>query len=224
MTETTANQDSPPRKTSMTEVKADPFTAGVLLGLAGFDVSEMLELKAGPPGATFPSPDPGAARLRKYWTRGPGAAKIKWGEKGDFDRCVTHMREHVGERAEGLCNIYHRSAIGVAPGQEHKSEVAALWIPDESAPGGWRADPSAWSLETKEIDVVERTDDKVMADLDRYEGMEGDVEKAYEDAIAADIQWDLQPDGELVDPETGAESGDAGDVAPSLFGDVEDES
>lgn len=67
-----------------------------------------------------PSPKPSAARLRKYWTKGPGAAKIRWGTPGDFKRCVTHLREHVGTGAEGLCNVYHRSATGAAPGKGHK--------------------------------------------------------------------------------------------------------
>lgn len=64
-----------------------------------------------------PSPKPGARRLRRYWTRGPGAAKIRWGVAGDFKRCVRQLREHVGAGAEGLCNVYHRSALGHAPGQ-----------------------------------------------------------------------------------------------------------
>jgi LysM repeat protein len=68
---------------------------------------------------TDPSPHPGATRLRHYWTRGEGARKIRWGTHGDFNRCVRHMREYVGERAEGLCNVYHRSALGAAPGQGH---------------------------------------------------------------------------------------------------------
>jgi hypothetical protein len=200
----------------------DDFTAGVLLGLAGFDVSEMLELKAGPPGATFPSPDPGATKLRKYWTKGPGAAKVRWGTPGDFKRCVHHMSKFVGERAEGLCNIYHRSAIGVAPGQERKSDDSAvLWVPDSSVPGGWRADQSAWATETKKVDVVDRTDDEIMSTLDKYEGMQDSVEQAYESAIAADISWTLEPDGELSDAE-GDVPGDEQDIAPSLFGDIED--
>ena len=28
-------------------------------------------------------------RLMRYWAEGEGAAKIRWGEAGDFDRCVT---------------------------------------------------------------------------------------------------------------------------------------
>lgn len=64
-----------------------------------------------------PSPKPGARRLRRYWTRGPGAAKIKWGVAGDFKRCVRQLREHVGPGAEGLCQVYHVSATGHAPGR-----------------------------------------------------------------------------------------------------------
>lgn len=208
----------------------DPFTAGVLLALAGMDDEDplALELKAGPPGATFPSKDPGAAKLRRYWTKGEGAAKIKWGTPGDFNRCVTHLRKHVGERAKGLCNIYHRSALGVAPGQEKSeqdgTETKALWIPDTDAPGGWRAQESAWELETKEIEVAEREPDTrsdfdVESGLDKYAGMTESVEQAYEDAIANDIPWDLEPNGELTDPEGGAEGGD---VTATLFGDLED--
>ena len=70
-----------------------------------------------------PSPNPGARRLRKYWTRGPGAAKIGWGTHGDFDRCVTHLRKYVGPSAEGLCNVFHQSATGAPPGKGHKVQV-----------------------------------------------------------------------------------------------------
>jgi 2'-5' RNA ligase len=149
----------------------DAFTAGVLLGLSGLDTEHVLELKAGPPGATFPSPDPNAKRLRDYWVHGKGAAKIMWGKSGDFDRCVTEMTKYVGERAKGLCNIYHRSALGVAPGQEGKTGSVAkavgkmaghgaksldpdgletsagqLWVRDTASVDGWRAYAPAWPL------------------------------------------------------------------------------
>lgn len=59
-----------------------------------------------------------AARLRRYWTRGEGALKIRWGEPGDFDRCVTHLTKYVAD-PEGLCANYHHEALGVWPGREH---------------------------------------------------------------------------------------------------------
>lgn len=66
-----------------------------------------------------PSPKPGARRLRRYWTRGKGALKIRWGTPGDFKRCVRHLRKYVGTGAEGLCNVYHTSAVGAPPGKGH---------------------------------------------------------------------------------------------------------
>lgn len=72
-----------------------------------------------------PSPKPSAARLRRYWTRGAGAAKIGWGTPGDWRRCVRNLRKHVGAGAEGLCNVYHRSAVGAPPGKGHKSDLVA---------------------------------------------------------------------------------------------------
>lgn len=81
---------------------------------------DIVESKGLPDTDPDPSPKPSAARLRKYWTKGPGAAKIRWGTPGDFKRCVTHLRKHVGTGAEGLCNVYHRSATGAAPGKGHK--------------------------------------------------------------------------------------------------------
>lgn len=55
--------------------------------------------------------------LFRYWTKGEGAAKIRWGEDGDFDRCVKHLTGKVSD-PKGLCNVLHRRALGVAPGQE----------------------------------------------------------------------------------------------------------
>lgn len=66
-----------------------------------------------------PSPKKGARTLRRYWTRGKGAAKIAWGTPGDFKRCVSHLRKYVGTGAEGLCNVYHTSAVGAPPGKGH---------------------------------------------------------------------------------------------------------
>jgi hypothetical protein len=32
-----------------------------------------------------------AERLHVYWVHGEGAAKIRWGTPGDFQRCVDHL-------------------------------------------------------------------------------------------------------------------------------------
>ncbi|MGV8972199.1 MAG: zeta toxin family protein [Rhodoglobus sp.] len=60
-----------------------------------------------------------AEQLRRYWTHGAGAAKIRWGESGDFDRCVTELTPHLGVRAKGYCNLRHQDAVGAPPGKGH---------------------------------------------------------------------------------------------------------
>lgn len=55
-------------------------------------------------------------KLRAYWVRGEGAAKIGWGTGGDFKRCVSHLGKYVTD-PEGLCAEYHKAATGQWPGK-----------------------------------------------------------------------------------------------------------
>lgn len=61
----------------------------------------------------------GAEKLRAYWVRGEGAAKIGWGTPGDFARCVALVSKYMPGRAEGYCNLRHHDALGSWPG-DHK--------------------------------------------------------------------------------------------------------
>jgi hypothetical protein len=63
--------------------------------------------------------------LIRYWTAGPGAAKINWGTPGDFDRCRIAINEKVTEGGDkplsdrvisGLCATLHKVATGSTPG------------------------------------------------------------------------------------------------------------
>ncbi len=58
-----------------------------------------------------------AERLRRYWTKGEGAAKIRWGTDGDWTRCVAELSEHLGPRAKGYCTLRHHDALGYYPGE-----------------------------------------------------------------------------------------------------------
>lgn len=73
--------------------------------------------KDGPGWITHPVP---TARIRRYWVRGQGAAKIKWGVPGDFNRCRMQLAKYVQnpDWLAGLCANMHKEAIGVWPGQE----------------------------------------------------------------------------------------------------------
>lgn len=53
-----------------------------------------------------------AEKLRLYWTKGQGAAKIKWGVGGDWKRCVRFLAKHMGVRSKGYCQLRHKEALG----------------------------------------------------------------------------------------------------------------
>lgn len=66
-------------------------------------------------------------QLAHWWEHGEGAARIRWGEPGDFGRCVRLAVEdaHMApERAKGFCNERHHAVLGIYPAahaaMEHK--------------------------------------------------------------------------------------------------------
>jgi SPP1 gp7 family putative phage head morphogenesis protein len=68
--------------------------------------------------------------LREYWTRqghpGPtnwaGEEKIRWGQPGDWYRCVDELTPHIGaEGAKGYCNLRHHEVLGYWPAQHAKA-------------------------------------------------------------------------------------------------------
>ena len=76
--------------------------------------------------AESPAPHPGHAKdLHEYWVHGEGAAKIRWGTPGDFDRCTKQLEEHAHftpEQAHGYCNLAHHAATGTYPATHAKAE------------------------------------------------------------------------------------------------------
>lgn len=77
----------------------EPITAAV----------EMAERDVNAPG--------GGHSLRNYWTKGEGAAKIRWGTDGSFARCVSALGKHVRD-PQGLCAEYHKAATGEWPAEK----------------------------------------------------------------------------------------------------------
>lgn len=76
-------------------------------------------------------------RLRDYWVRGPGAAKIGWGIPGDFNRCRAQLAKYIKPNyLSGYCANRHKDALGIWPGMEdgkrgHHSLAAAAGTPAE---------------------------------------------------------------------------------------------
>lgn len=62
-------------------------------------------------------------RLRAYWERGPGAAKIQWGVPGDWSRCVAELGKYIS-RPEGYCTLMHKRVTGFYPGHAPGEEAA----------------------------------------------------------------------------------------------------
>lgn len=65
-----------------------------------------------------------ADKLRRYWVHGEGAAKIRWGQKGDWKRCVRHLSKYLGVRAKGYCQLRHKEATGVYTSTHAKMDRA----------------------------------------------------------------------------------------------------
>lgn len=81
-------------------------------------------------------------RLRDYWVRGPGAAKIGWGVAGDFNRCRVNVAEYVKPQyLNGYCANRHYDALGIWPGREAAAsgEGIAAQIATRIANGDKRA-------------------------------------------------------------------------------------
>lgn len=71
--------------------------------------------KDGPGWITHPIP---TGRIRRYWLKGAGAAKIAWGTPGDFRRCRSQLRKYIAnpEWLNGACANLHYEANGFWPG------------------------------------------------------------------------------------------------------------
>lgn len=87
----------------------------------------------GPGWITHPVP---TGRIRRYWTRGKGAAKIRWGAPGDFNRCRKQLAKYIAnpDWLAGACANMHKEALGVWPGQESGGRHALLASGATAAP------------------------------------------------------------------------------------------
>lgn len=116
--------------------------------------------KDGPGWITHPQ---ATKRIRNYWTRGEGAAKIGWGTPGDFNRCRAQLAKYVQnpDWLAGLCANMHYEVLKTWPGPKRGDKgrhalIAAGGIPApiltltaaaapavvrEPYPAEWFADP-----------------------------------------------------------------------------------
>ncbi len=96
-----------------------PNPAVMTARLAEFENADSLTAGARPPSARNIGKNRGnAERLRRYWTVGKGAAKIRWNTGGDWKRCVRYLSKYLGPRAKGYCALRHKEVTGLWTGDQ----------------------------------------------------------------------------------------------------------
>lgn len=64
-----------------------------------------------------------AETLRQYWSVGKGAAKIRWGTKGDLTRCHRQLNKYMPGRSWGYCQNLHQRIFGMSNAKRDKGDV-----------------------------------------------------------------------------------------------------
>lgn len=144
------------------------------------------------------SPDPRAARLRRYWARGKGRAKWRPGIPGDFKRLRRQLAKYVKTPRilNGLTANIHKMATGKWPGRGR---------------GHGKALADFDSVEVKDIEVGEGPNAVADAERELFAGFEewGAI-FAEEDVDGYDFA-DSDDDGDDDDGGEADTDGDGGD-------------
>lgn len=62
----------------------------------------------------------GGEALKRYWTIGPGGARIRWGSEGDLTRCHREVMQEVPSKdmtsddVWGYCQNLHKRLFGTS--------------------------------------------------------------------------------------------------------------
>lgn len=115
-------------------LEEDPWDNDAQALVAASMVAETVEAKRGPGWITHPEE---TRRLWSYWVHGEGAAKIRWGVPGDFNRCRTLVGEKIAKNSpedmrflNQICAKWHHDAKGIWPGQEAGLEPTVVRPPE----------------------------------------------------------------------------------------------
>lgn len=150
--ETVACHDSQGSAESQVKALYANTDYGLQLALQEFDLTFERERDVNTPG--------GGHNLKQYWTHGPGAAKIRWGTDGSFDRCTRHLGKYVRD-PQGLCAEYHHAATGewprggTVPSSVDVEELAT--DADTECPPGHHKMPGGDCMPDSEMSVTEPT-------------------------------------------------------------------
>lgn len=127
-----------------------------------------------------------AEQLRRYWTHGEGAAKIRWGTAGDWARCVRHLSKYMGTRAKGYCQLRHKDALGIYTATHAKRDRAKHLSEMEEL---------VFATEVTEIDMAKPVED-ICAEVDSNDTLFDSEWEPNEDIIV--ILKDAEDDETLL--------------------------
>jgi hypothetical protein len=109
-------------------------------------------------------------RLRDYWVRGKGAAKIGWGLPGDFNRCRAMVAEYVKpQHLAGYCANRHKDALGFWPGEHRGGKHSTAVEPfNLVASAGTLKPPREWFEDPQ---LVEGSGSMTIVERDPHTGL-----------------------------------------------------
>jgi len=149
------------------------------------------------------SPDPRAAKLRRYWALNPkGRAKWQPGVPGDFNRLRAQLAKYVHNPhiLAGLAANIHHMALGAWPGREFGGKHKSVTISAEEFKAAMAmADPDVEQPSADVFAHLGAADEDAGQRGDDVPDDDPDDEEAYEQALADQVDWGMTPDGVLVD-------------------------
>ena len=119
-------------------------------------------------------------QLESWWETGKGAAQIKWGTKGSFDRCVrlaVEKAQMTPESAKGFCAKRHHGATGKWPneGKEQVMVGEARQVDQDGLDDSWDdlSDlPDLTGLDVSDFEAVEKS-----LDMSEFDSRTTEVEE-----------------------------------------------
>jgi hypothetical protein len=133
------------------------------------------------------------ARLHRYWTKGKGAAKIRWGTSGDFTRCTRQLRKYIDPQfLNRTCAQWHHDALGYWPGECGRPGNP----PCGAKRGGFSADSEDFDMDTETFRDYDAAQRRKMA-----ENGTAMPDGSYPIADVEDLRNAIQAIGRASDPD-----------------------
>lgn len=185
-----------------------------------------VEEKGGVPGvADTPEDIQSVRRLRRWYVRGEGAARIMWGTPGSFRRCVAIAGKHMSpENAKGYCALRYKEATGRWPGRQRGDKKQMTLSEFNAALAVTLMEGKMSSVSTEAVvDAAKRLLEALVEEGVVVKGVTDDVVEAVEEALeeaAESVEAEAESEEVVSDKDTDTEDADE-EVEPVAEADPE---